>query len=80
MYVLGAMNQLGRSLACEWASDNIRVNSVCPWVITTPLTSFVRKFVIINKYKDLLDENKKNILLYSFNLIEKSLRFSVMKS
>ncbi|CAA0373118.1 putative oxidoreductase [Arabidopsis thaliana] len=37
----GAMNQLGRSLACEWASDNIRVNSVCPWVITTPLTSFI---------------------------------------
>nr|ABW81127.1 putative tropinone reductase-22 [Boechera divaricarpa] len=33
----GAMNQLGRNLACEWASDNIRVNSVCPWFITTPL-------------------------------------------
>ncbi|KAG7568462.1 NAD(P)-binding domain superfamily [Arabidopsis thaliana x Arabidopsis arenosa] len=35
----GAMNQLGRNLACEWASDNIRVNSVCPWVIATPLAS-----------------------------------------
>ncbi|XP_006294711.2 tropinone reductase homolog At2g29170 isoform X1 [Capsella rubella] len=33
----GAMNQLGRNLACEWASDNIRVNSVCPWFIATPL-------------------------------------------
>ncbi|XP_048609890.1 senescence-associated protein 13 isoform X4 [Brassica napus] len=33
----GAMNQLARNLACEWASDNIRVNSVCPWFITTPL-------------------------------------------
>ncbi|CAH2060160.1 unnamed protein product [Thlaspi arvense] len=32
----GAMNQLARNLACEWASDNIRVNSVCPWYITTP--------------------------------------------
>ncbi|ESQ51424.1 hypothetical protein EUTSA_v10017105mg [Eutrema salsugineum] len=34
----GAMNQLTRNLACEWASDNIRANSVCPWIITTPLT------------------------------------------
>ncbi|CAL9234808.1 unnamed protein product [Arabidopsis halleri] len=32
----GAMNQLARNLACEWASDNIRANSVCPWFITTP--------------------------------------------
>ncbi|CAH8383343.1 unnamed protein product [Eruca vesicaria subsp. sativa] len=34
----GAMNQLARNLACEWASDNIRVNSVCPWFIKTPAT------------------------------------------
>ncbi|KAF3542486.1 hypothetical protein DY000_02002638 [Brassica cretica] len=33
-----ALNQLGRNLACEWASDNIRVNAVCPWFITTPAT------------------------------------------
>ncbi|CAA7017542.1 unnamed protein product [Microthlaspi erraticum] len=32
----GALNQLARNLACEWASDNIRTNSVCPWYITTP--------------------------------------------
>lgn len=37
----GALNQLGRNLACEWASDNIRVNSVCPWFITTPATKDV---------------------------------------
>ncbi|KAG7568472.1 NAD(P)-binding domain superfamily [Arabidopsis thaliana x Arabidopsis arenosa] len=35
----GAMNQLARNLACEWASDNIRTNSVCPWYITTPLSN-----------------------------------------
>ncbi|AEC08242.1 putative oxidoreductase [Arabidopsis thaliana] len=35
----GAMNQLGRNLACEWASDNIRTNSVCPWFIETPLVT-----------------------------------------
>ncbi|KAG2308551.1 hypothetical protein Bca52824_028299 [Brassica carinata] len=35
----GAMNQLARNLACEWASDSIRVNSVCPWFIATPLAN-----------------------------------------
>ncbi|KAG9145296.1 hypothetical protein Leryth_008239 [Lithospermum erythrorhizon] len=33
----GAMNQLTRNLACEWAKDNIRVNCVAPWYIRTSL-------------------------------------------
>ncbi|XP_023927490.1 tropinone reductase homolog At1g07440 [Quercus suber] len=33
----GAMNQLAKNLACEWAKDNIRSNSVAPWHIKTPL-------------------------------------------
>ncbi|KAJ1254523.1 hypothetical protein BS78_K040500 [Paspalum vaginatum] len=33
----GAMNQLAKNLACEWAVDKIRVNSVAPWFIKTPL-------------------------------------------
>jgi tropinone reductase I len=33
--------QLARHLAAEWASDNIRVNSVSPWYIETPLTQSV---------------------------------------
>ncbi|CAA7039548.1 unnamed protein product [Microthlaspi erraticum] len=33
----GAMNKLARNLACEWASDNIRVNAVAPGLIATPL-------------------------------------------
>ncbi|XP_071711820.1 tropinone reductase homolog At5g06060-like [Rutidosis leptorrhynchoides] len=33
----GAMNQLAKNLACEWAKDNIRTNSVAPWVTATPL-------------------------------------------
>ncbi|CAI0393334.1 unnamed protein product [Linum tenue] len=39
VYILieGAMNQLTKNLACEWAKDNIRVNSVAPWFTTTPL-------------------------------------------
>ncbi|KAG5253761.1 tropinone reductase family protein [Salix suchowensis] len=32
-----ALNQLTRNLACEWAKDNIRTNSVAPWLIKTPL-------------------------------------------
>ncbi|CAB4282398.1 unnamed protein product [Prunus armeniaca] len=35
--VAGAINQLAKNLACEWAKDNIRTNSVAPWFITTPL-------------------------------------------
>ncbi|KAM3288419.1 tropinone reductase 1 [Capsicum chacoense] len=33
----GAINQITKNLACEWAKDNIRVNSVAPAVILTPL-------------------------------------------
>ncbi|XP_009796888.1 tropinone reductase homolog At5g06060 [Nicotiana tabacum] len=33
----GALNQLTRNLACEWAKDSIRVNGVAPWYIRTSL-------------------------------------------
>jgi tropinone reductase I len=33
-----AMIQLGRNLAVEWAPYGIRVNTVAPWYIRTPLT------------------------------------------
>nr|GMC61709.1 tropinone reductase homolog At5g06060-like isoform X1 [Ipomoea batatas] len=39
--VKGAMNQLTKNLACEWAKDNIRVNSVAPWYIKTSLVQHV---------------------------------------
>ncbi|KAL1810531.1 hypothetical protein ACET3Z_027521 [Daucus carota] len=39
----GAMNQLTKNLACEWANDNIRVNSVAPWIIRTQLIGMMRE-------------------------------------
>ncbi|XP_019177315.1 PREDICTED: tropinone reductase homolog [Ipomoea nil] len=39
----GAINQVTRSLACEWAKDDIRVNAVAPWFVETPLKDEVVK-------------------------------------
>jgi tropinone reductase I len=39
----GALNQLTKNLACEWAKDNIRSNSIAPWFIRTPLAEFYLK-------------------------------------
>ncbi|XP_042384197.1 noroxomaritidine/norcraugsodine reductase-like [Zingiber officinale] len=36
----GAVNQLTRSLACEWPRDNIRTNCVAPGSIKTPLLEY----------------------------------------
>ncbi|PWA95164.1 glucose/ribitol dehydrogenase [Artemisia annua] len=33
----GAMNQLTKNLACEWAKDNIQTNCVAPWFTKTSL-------------------------------------------
>lgn len=41
LLLVGAMNQLTRNLACEWAKDNIRANSVAPWYIKTSLVDHV---------------------------------------
>ncbi|KAI3423684.1 uncharacterized protein J3R85_010897 [Psidium guajava] len=37
----GAINQLTKSLACEWAVDNIRSNAVAPWYIKTSMVEQV---------------------------------------
>jgi len=33
----GAINQLTKNLACEWAKDNIRTNTVAPWAVKTTI-------------------------------------------
>ncbi|XP_015575538.2 tropinone reductase homolog At5g06060-like isoform X1 [Ricinus communis] len=37
----GAINQLTKNLACEWAKDNIRSNAVAPWYIKTSMVERV---------------------------------------
>ncbi|KAL5740550.1 hypothetical protein ACOSP7_029435 [Xanthoceras sorbifolium] len=39
----GAINQVTKNLACEWAKDNIRVNSIAPWIIRTPLIDAIEE-------------------------------------
>ncbi|KAL2328784.1 hypothetical protein Fmac_022211 [Flemingia macrophylla] len=47
----GAMNQLTKNLACEWAKDNIRTNSVAPGAIRTPAADeFLKDEKIVNAY------------------------------
>jgi Tropinone reductase 1 len=36
-----AVNQLTKNLACEWADKGIRINTVAPWYINTPLAAQV---------------------------------------
>uniref|UniRef100_A0A5B7BLE0 Tropinone reductase n=1 Tax=Davidia involucrata TaxID=16924 RepID=A0A5B7BLE0_DAVIN len=48
----GAINQLTKNLACEWAKDNIRTNTVAPWAVRTTIV----------KPED-LDESKSNVFV-----------------
>lgn len=49
--VSGAINQLTKNLACEWATDSIRVNAVSPWAVNTqisPPVLFSHNFNMLN--------------------------------
>ncbi|KAI9196133.1 hypothetical protein LWI28_021287 [Acer negundo] len=51
----GAMNQLAKNLACEWARDNIRANSVAPYFVRTSLTEPL--FEDDKFYKEVISRN-----------------------
>ncbi|KAF5179756.1 Tropinone reductase-like protein [Thalictrum thalictroides] len=47
----GAMNQLTRTLACEWAKDNIRTNAIAPGYIRTPMVKkMLEQEAFVNEY------------------------------
>lgn len=46
----GALNQLTRNLAYEWAKDNIRVNAVAPWIVKTPLIEAAEQDPLTREY------------------------------
>lgn len=52
-----------KNLACEWAKDNIRVNSVAPAVILTPLIeTAIKVYIIVIIFYDIL-----GFLIYQFS-------------
>lgn len=59
----GAVGQLTKSTAIDYAKDNIRVNCVCPWTIDTPLARNAMKGFAeenfwwdLQKWVDLLED------------------------
>ena len=48
LWLAGAINQLTRSLACEWANDNIRSNAVALWYIKTSMVEQVIIFCFVS--------------------------------
>ena len=37
LFYVGAMNQVTKNLAFEWAKDDIRVDTIAPWIIRTSM-------------------------------------------
>ncbi|KAI3938690.1 hypothetical protein MKW92_018375 [Papaver armeniacum] len=46
----GAIHQITKNLACEWAKDKIRANSVAPWFIRTEFAGSVRRVEGVEDY------------------------------
>lgn len=50
-----AINQFSKILACEWASRNIRVNAVTPWMTMTPMLigAYHKDVIFVNSSLDI---------------------------
>ncbi|RVW87364.1 Tropinone reductase-like [Vitis vinifera] len=44
----GAINQVTKNLACEWAKDNIRTNAVAPWTVRTSVRPILEPLTFEN--------------------------------
>ncbi|XP_018830560.1 tropinone reductase homolog At2g29330-like [Juglans regia] len=63
----GAMNQLTKNLACEWAKDNIRANCVAPSFTTTSLAEpFFTEAIISRTPMERVGEPKEVSSLVAF--------------
>ncbi|XP_024977458.1 tropinone reductase homolog At5g06060-like isoform X1 [Cynara cardunculus var. scolymus] len=50
-----AVNQLTKNLACEWAGDKIRTNSVAPWFVKTSLIDQLISMEVLEEKKIMSD-------------------------
>ncbi|KAL5740552.1 hypothetical protein ACOSP7_029437 [Xanthoceras sorbifolium] len=52
----GAINQITKNLACEWAKDNIRTNTVSPWGVKTTIVEPVLDDPVILEFAMLMTQ------------------------
>lgn len=66
---IGAINQLTRNLACEWAKDCIRTNAVAPWGVNNGVLKPVDgvKTLILNIFRLLNFLSQSHILKFIFS-------------
>ena len=61
------MNQVTKNLGCEWAKDDIRVNSVAPWLVRTSMAEYlINEPEFLKKIESEEISNKTNWLDGSF--------------
>ncbi|GLT92591.1 hypothetical protein SLE2022_104220 [Rubroshorea leprosula] len=50
----GAIDQVTKNLACEWAKDNIRVNTVSPWAVKTTIAQPNLDSPVVVQFRNLI--------------------------
>ncbi|KAK4857038.1 hypothetical protein QYF36_023912 [Acer negundo] len=73
----GAINQLTRNLACEWAKDNIRCNAIAPWYIKTSMVEQINN-VGTNVMKPTLEYNEEGFSFLMATNFESAYHLSLL--